>query len=212
MIFEQIECGGDRNYAYLVCGEDRKSAVAVDPSDRPENIQERADANKCKVKYVINTHGHGDHTGGNSFFVNGDGAQIVAHERASAVDIGVPDGRELDLGALKFRFIHTPGHTPDSLCVKIGGELMTGDTLFVGKIGGTYTREDAAVEFESLKKLMELGDDVRVWPGHNYGRQASSTIGREKETNPFIQRLDDFEEFMRLKNNWDRYKKEHGLV
>ena len=89
---------------------------------------------------------------------------------------------------------------------------MTGDTLFVGKVGGTSTREQALVEFESLKKLMALSPDIHVWPGHNYGVRPTSTIGEELESNPFILRLNNFDDFFWLKQNWAAYKLEHGIA
>ena len=99
----------------------------------------------------------------------------------------------------------------DSMCVLVDKELVTGDTLFVGKVGGTYSRRDAEVEFASLKKLLELADDIRVWPGHNYGVKPTSTIGEERQTNPFLLRIGDFEAFFWLKENWAAYKLEHGI-
>ncbi|MCK5222789.1 MAG: MBL fold metallo-hydrolase, partial [Candidatus Aminicenantes bacterium] len=108
-------------------------------------------------------------------------------------------------------FIHTPGHTPDSVCIKAGDNLITGDTLFVGKVGGTYSEEEAKEEFMSLAKLISLPGHIKVWPGHNYGTAPSSTIMNEKETNPFIQRLKNFNDFLWLKQNWAVYKVEHGI-
>ncbi len=212
MIFEQIRCGGDRNFGYLFCGENSDSAVVVDPSSNPRTLSECAAKRGISIRYLINTHSHTDHTQGNSFLQQECGAQVIGHEHIRGVDIGVSDGQELNLGALKCSVLHTPGHTPDSICVRIEDELLTGDTLFVGKIGGTGSQRDAEIEFESLKKLMALDDRVRVWPGHDYGAAPSSTIGQEKKTNPFIQRLNSFDDFLWLKDNWAAYKAEHGLV
>ena len=86
----------------------------------------------------------------------------------------------------------SPGHSTDSICILAAapGEtarLITGDTLFVGKVGGTGYGADARAEYDSLhKKLMTLPDETEVWPGHDYGVAPSSTIGNEKETNPFL--------------------------
>ena len=82
----------------------------------------------------------------------------------------------------------------------------------MGKVGGTYTVSAAKQEFESLKKLMKLEDDVRIWPGHNYGVRPSSTVGEERKSNPFILRLENFENFVWLKDNWLAYKKEHNIL
>jgi glyoxylase-like metal-dependent hydrolase (beta-lactamase superfamily II) len=92
------------------------------------------------------------------------------------------------------------------------GQLFTGDTLFVGKVGGTGYGDDAREEYDSLhQKLMTLPDDTVVWPGHDYGVAPQSTIGHEKETNPFILRP-DFQSFVELKRNWLAYKAEHGIA
>ena len=123
------------------------------------------------------------------------------------VDRLVDDGE--DLGS--WQVVHTPGHTPDSMCIHVKDELVTGDTLFVGKIGGTATRKEAETEFQSLMILMEMEPHIRIWPGHNYGVAKSSTIGHELETNPFLQRLDDFSAFYWLKQNWADYKLRHGI-
>ena len=89
---------------------------------------------------------------------------------------------------------------------------MTGDTLFVGKVGGTDFKEGARTQYASLhEKLMILPDDTEVWPGHDVGVAPSSTIGHERETNPFLLRK-NFEEFVDLKRNWVAYKKEHGIA
>ena len=121
------------------------------------------------------------------------------------------DGDFLDLGDLKIQVLLTPGHTPDSICIKAGDRLVTGDTLFVGKVGGTYGADDAREEFFSLKKLMSLPPETTVWPGHDYGVRPHSTIGDELKNNPFITRLNDFDDFLWLKQNWAEYKKEHNI-
>jgi glyoxylase-like metal-dependent hydrolase (beta-lactamase superfamily II) len=211
MIFEQILSGGDRNFGYLVACENTKEAAVIDPSPDPQPCYKRAQELGLSVKYVINTHTHYDHTGGNSFF-QAKGAQLVTHETAKTGDLTVKDGETLTIGKETLNFIHTPGHTPDSMCILAGTNLATGDTLFVGKVGGTYSRKDGETEFHSLKKLMALDNGIRVWPGHNYGVKPDSKIGEEKKSNPFIQRLDNIDNFFWLKENWAAFKKEHGIA
>ncbi|MCP4217924.1 MAG: hydroxyacylglutathione hydrolase [bacterium] len=210
MIFHQIPSGGDRNYGYLVGCENTKKAAVIDPSPDPNPCCDKAKELGLTVEYVINTHIHFDHTGGNDFF-RSENAKLVVHSLAYMGDIRVEDGDTLQVGDITLEFIHTPGHTPDSMCIRAEKELMTGDTLFVGKVGGTATREQGTTEFESLKKLMELPRDINVRPGHNYGVRPASTIGDELDTNPFILRLHNIDEFFHLKENWAAYKSQHGI-
>ena len=211
MIFEQIPCGGDRNFGYLVACETSQLAALIDPSPEPLQCWDRVKKLKLRVEYVINTHSHADHSAGNSYFKEKYNAEIITHESISSGNILVKDGQTLSVGNLTLIFFHTPGHTEDSLCVKINQELVTGDTLFVGKVGGTYSTSAARMEFESLKGLMKLEDDIRIWPGHHYGIRPSSTIGQERKSNPFVLRLNNFQNFVWLKDNWAEYKKEHNI-
>ena len=210
MIFKQIESGGDRNYAYLiVCGK-TKEGVIIDPSPDPSPVIEAVREEGVEIKYLINTHSHYDHSQGNDKFrLSGKGRPIIFIN--CGPEASVEDGRTLSFGELSLKIIHTPGHTPDSICIKIEDRLMTGDTLFVGKVGGTYGEKEARTEFESLKKIMALDPDTEVWPGHNYGVKPYSTIAFELENNPFIKRLGDFREFLWLKQNWAAYKLEHDI-
>jgi glyoxylase-like metal-dependent hydrolase (beta-lactamase superfamily II) len=211
MIFEQIRVGGDRNFAYLAGDEETRAGIVVDPAHSPQLVLERAAAHRLTIAYLINTHGHPDHAGGN--------ATILAHTGAKLLRAGSPgasDSARLTMGRLTLTFIHTPGHTPDSLCLLVEepgapGKLITGDTLFVGKVGGTGFGEDARAEYHSLQqKLMSLPDETEVWPGHDYGVAPSSTIGHERRTNPFLLR-ESFETFVELKVNWVEYKRRHGI-
>ena len=211
MIFYQIPSGGDRNYGYLVGCKASGKACVIDPSPDPKPCFEKARQLDLSVVYVVNTHSHYDHTSGNEFFKEQCQADVVAHSSITYADIGVTDGQVLDMGELRLVFFHTPGHTDDSICMRAGQELITGDTLFVGKVGGTYSMEGARQEFASLKRLMDLADDVRVWPGHNYGLRPSSTIAEERLTNPFCLRLQNLDDFVWLKENWAAYKQEHNI-
>jgi glyoxylase-like metal-dependent hydrolase (beta-lactamase superfamily II) len=125
----------------------------------------------------------------------------------------VKDNEELPLGNLRLRFLHTPGHIPDHVCVLAEGKVLTGDILFVGKIGGTgpnFPGSDPGQQWESLQRLMRLDPATEVWPGHDYGATPSSTIGREIAANPFLL-CKTFEEFLHLKAHWAEYKKLHQI-
>ena len=212
MFFKQLKAGGDRNFSYIIADETTCEAAVIDPASPPDEELYVLKQRGFTLKYIINTHDHFDHTGGNAFLAERTGAKIAMHESAhSRCDIGVRDGDVLLLGSLELKIIHTPGHTYDSICILVEKELVTGDTLFVGKVGGTGYGSDARDEYNSLhNKLMTLPADTRVWPGHDYGVRPSSTIGDEKSENPFILR-DSFESFVELKRNWLEYKRKHGI-
>jgi len=212
MIFQQILSGGGRNFGYLIGDEETGEAAVVDPSSFPEKLIQAARKYELKIIYVIGTHAHGDHTGGIPTIKKETGAKVVMHASAPGnADISVEDGDMLRLGNLDLKIIHTPGHTPDGICILVENKLLTGDTLFVGKIGGTGTEEEARIEYDSLfNKLMKMDDDIEVYPGHDYGVAPTSTIGHERQTNPFILRK-DFKDFKWLKDNWAEYKLQHGI-
>lgn len=212
MIFYQVPIGGDRNYGYFVADEKTRTAAVVDPAYTPQKLVGLAREYQAQIVYIISTHDHGDHTNGNQAVKRATGAQIVLHKNAfSPHDIAIGDGDELPLGELTLKIIHTPGHTDDSICILVEDILLTGDTLFVGKVGGTDYGEGARKEYDSLhNRLMTLDDHIRVYPGHNYGVQPHSTIGQERRTNPFLLRT-SFDDFVELKINWLKYKRQHGI-
>jgi len=215
-IFEQIRTGGDRNFGYLVGDRTAQVAALVDPSYDPATMVTRAEQQGLRVQFIINTHGHGDHTNGNVKAKALTGAPVVAF-RGSAIrpDLPVDDGEVLSLGLLSLEMIHVPGHTDDHMIVYLARQkvCMTGDHLFVGKIGGTGTDAASKMEYQSLIKTLErLPDEVTIWPGHDYGCRPSSTIALEKLANPFLLRLGDLDAFLQLKHDWASFKAEHGLV
>ncbi|NIA07584.1 MAG: MBL fold metallo-hydrolase [Actinobacteria bacterium] len=212
MIFEQMAVGGDRNFAYLVADQESGKALLVDPAYNQKMVLAIVAQHSLDLIYVVNTHGHYDHSQLSDKIAKATGARVVAHKSsASADDLAVDDGHVLELGSLKVKILHTPGHTPDGICLLTDNKLITGDTLFVGKVGGTDHGPGARAEYDSLfDKLLKLPDDVEVWPGHDYGPRPSSTIGQERRENPFLL-CPSFEAFVDLKRNWARYKREHGI-
>ena len=211
MIFYQINAGGDRNFAYLIGDQDGGKAAVIDPPPNADRYQNLIDQHDLQVDYVVITHGHGDHTWGVSEAVERFNCKIIAHKSMLLkLDLPVDDGDVVALGDLEMEIIYTPGHSDDAICVLCGDKLITGDTLFVGKVGGTDLGEGARKEWDSLHKLMKLDSGVEVWPGHDFGGAPSSTIGHELKTNPFLLRK-TFEDFVDLKANWIQYKKEHGI-
>ena len=214
LIFEQIRAGGDRNFGYLLADRDARLGVLIDPSYTPEVFVQRAADQHVAITHVINTHGHEDHTNGNARAVELTGAPVAAHRDApTRPDVALSEGEEIAVGSLRLHFLHVPGHCQDHVTVLevTHGILITGDLLFVGKVGGTKTDADARVEWESLQRLLRsVPDETTVWPGHDYGARPSSTIGLERRTNPFLA-CADVDAFLRFKAGWATFKMEQGL-
>ena len=213
MYVKQFAPGGDRNLAYLVVDEAAGVAAVVDPSYHPEQIVGVAQEHGYAIRYVFHTHDHADHTNGGVVIKRLTGRRpLLLGDTDPETGQKVEDGARFPLGNLQITVLHTPGHTADSICLSVGDAVFTGDTLFVGKVGGTDLGPGAKAEYDSLhQKLMGLPDETRVYPGHDYGVTLESTILRERQANPFLTQP-DFEAFVHLKANWAAYKKAHGIA
>jgi len=211
-LIKTFQTGGNKNLGYLIADDASKKAVVIDPSYNPALITTFASDNGYEIVYAFNTHDHHDHTNGNEAFEATTGVlplKFCDVDTRSAQ--AVADGAVFPLGSLDIRILHTPGHTPDSICLLIDEALFTGDTLFVGKVGGTDLEDGARTQYASLhERLLTLPGNTRVYPGHDVGVALESTIQHEQETNPFLLRP-DVESFIKLKANWAEYKKEHGI-
>ncbi|MBW1783244.1 MAG: MBL fold metallo-hydrolase [Deltaproteobacteria bacterium] len=208
MLVEQMRVGPMAVFSYIVGCENKKEGLIIDPAGSERRILSKAEDMGLRIKYVINTHGHADHTCGNRAVLSKTGADLVVHRedaseilrglnRAFSVVMGkrpspraqrlVTDGDFIRIGKTGLKVIHTPGHTPGSICLYGEGNLFTGDTLFIGAVGRTDLRGGSFdVLLDSLRKLLSLPPETRVWPGHDYGDAPVSTLAREKETNPYI--------------------------
>jgi glyoxylase-like metal-dependent hydrolase (beta-lactamase superfamily II) len=201
MFFKQIKDKGD-NFSYIIADKNSKNAIVVDTSYNADIINKLVEDLKLSIKYIINTHHHRDHTAGNNQIRSRYNSKIIAHKYSNIEkDIEVTDGYVLRLGDIKVTIIHTPGHTRDSICILTNGKILTGDTLFVGECGRTDLPDGSSEEmYHSLfHKLMNLDDDIEVYPGHDYGSSPYSTILKEKKVNYTLEKrtLDEFIDFMK---------------
>lgn len=186
MIFRQVAVGTFQNFAYIIGDEKTMTAAIVDPAWEVDKLLEMCADLGLKVFCVINTHSHHDHVQGNDLVARGTGAKVIMHEKSPVKkDIAVKDGDTIDIGSLKAKVIHTPGHCPDHICILLDGKLLTGDTLFVGECGRTdLAGGNPSDMYDSLfQKLLTLRDSIEIYPGHDYGKKPSSTIRFERENN-----------------------------
>jgi len=188
MIIKQIEIGYMDNFCYIVGCENTGKALVIDPGADAERILSEAEKEGLEIVDIVNTHGHGDHTAGNTALKSLTGAQIIIHEqdadRYPEADIFLANEKTLQMVEITFDIIHTPGHTPGGICLYAQGNLFTGDTLFVGDSGRTDLAGGHRPTLgKSIRRLMELPDDTIIWPGHNYGPTPTSTIHWEKRNN-----------------------------
>jgi glyoxylase-like metal-dependent hydrolase (beta-lactamase superfamily II)/rhodanese-related sulfurtransferase len=191
MLFEQIRAGGC--LSYLVGCDDSCAAMLVDPHlDLVDRYVALVAERGMRVKYVVDTHTHADHFSAARELAKQVGAIVVMHRRAAApyVDLRVDDGEELIVGKLRVGILATPGHTDDSMALRIEDRVLTGDALLIGGTGRTdLPTGDPDVLYDSLfGRLLRLPDATKVYPAHDYKDRSSSTIGAEKASNPRLQK------------------------
>jgi hydroxyacylglutathione hydrolase len=204
MIIYAFQLGPMQANCYLLECEETHSAVVIDPGDEADVILDMIRDRELKLEFIINTHGHIDHISANNDLKNKTSAKLCIHrlDAEIIVDsqknlssfIGKPisslppdrileDGDIIESGTIKLKVIHTPGHSPGSICLLADDAIFTGDLLFAGSIGRYDFPGSSYKQIkESLKKVMEFDDNLIVYPGHGF----NTTIGEERESNPFL--------------------------
>jgi cysteine desulfurase / selenocysteine lyase len=177
--------------SYLIADPRAEEAAIVDPlREHVDEYLERLTARGWKLRYTIETHTHADHLSGSARLKDITGAQMLMHGASPApcVDRALADGDIIELGSVRVEVIETPGHTRDSIALLLPDRLLTGDTLLIQSCGRTdLPTGDAGRLFKSLRRLMELPDDLLVFPSHDYKGRRASTIGQERRTNERVQ-------------------------
>jgi len=209
MKIKQIRLSKMVNFCYLVGDEASKTCALIDPAFETDRILAETKRQEYRVTHIINTHGHSDHTAGNEAIKTATGAQLLIHEldanrlgkvvhrtfsrilggKGSPVpDVLLKDNDLIQIGdGINLRVIHTPGHTPGSICLYSDGHIFSGDTLFVGAVGRTDLPGGSSRQLLASiqEKIYTLPGSTIVWPGHDYGPYPSSTVEQEKHANPF---------------------------
>jgi glyoxylase-like metal-dependent hydrolase (beta-lactamase superfamily II) len=205
MFLDTIVVGPLQENSYVVACEETKEAVIIDPGAEAERIYRVVTFHGFTLKHVMNTHGHIDHVGGVADIIKKTSVPFLLHEDDMYIIEGIEndpfqmylnvplppvpdrflhDGDIITVGKIEFRVLHTPGHTPGSVCFLTGNMLFSGDTLFSNSIGrsdlpgGNHEQLLTSIR----EKLLPLDDDIRVYSGHGN----ATTIGSERQFNPFF--------------------------
>lgn len=197
---------------YLLLDEATGKAAVIDPGAYETSLLEMLNLPEIKkVEYILLTHGHFDHILGLKKLKDKTGAAVAVHSADANMlkdpeecraflhnvalepvepDVLLSDGDEIQLGELKIKVMHTPGHTPGGVCYICEDVMFSGDTLFCGCVGRTdFSYSDSVKMLESVRRLRDLQGDYRVLPGH--GRP--TTLNRERRQNPYMgTSYDDF--------------------
>jgi len=200
MKVHQIEVGNMQNFTYILEDEDTGEAIILDPSWNLDEIQKIITRHDLKVKYIVNTHHHFDHTLGNEAMAKETEAKILQHEASTLKhDITLVDEQKIKFGNSQLTVFHTPGHSKDSICLVGDGKIFTGDTLFVGNCGRVDLPGGSAQElYHSLFDILyKMDESLVVYSGHNYGSTPISTLANEKKSNFVLQKRSE-QEFVEL--------------
>lgn len=206
MIFRQLFEPVSSTYTYLLGCEETGQAILVDPVIVSME-RDLAEIHRLglTLAYTLDTHIHADHITAARELKKRVGSRIAApaFDRLPCVDVGVEEGRPLQVGSLCINPIHTPGHTDGHHAYVAGERLFTGDALLIDGCGRTdFQNGDADALFRSVReKLFALPDDYLVYPGHDYNDRRVSSIAQEKQRNPRLGADKTLEQFREIMHN-----------
>lgn len=215
-IVDTLSDGFDRNLCYVFGCARTGEAALVDAGVRLDQVFATFAAHGLRPVALLVTHSHGDHLSEGLEFVRRSGARVYAFDAQVEGRLGGPpfqrlaDGDELRIGEERLEVLHTPGHSPDSVCFRAERALFTGDTLFVGRTGRTVGERSSTTDlYRSVVRLKQLPPETVVYPGHDYGPTPTSTIERELADNPFLQAGTE-EEFVRVMERYEQSRRRGG--
>lgn len=203
----QFEVGLLQNFIYFIGDAKTREVYVVDPAWEIDVILKKAQEDNLKLKGALVTHYHFDHTNGIEDLLAAHDIPVYVNKHdvpyldVQPSNLKKTDGGEkLKAGSVEIELLHTPGHTPGSQCFKVRNNLVSGDTLFIGACGRTDLPGGNAEElYQSLtQRLAKLPDDTVLFPGHNYADDVTSTIGKEKKTNPYLM-CDSLQNFLKFR-------------
>ena len=204
MILRQLFDSETSTFTYLIADPQSRRAALIDSVvekvDRDASLLEEMG---LELAYVLETHIHADHVTGAGALREKTGAKIVVSKKgADCADVQVGNGDTIELGALAIRVLETPGHTDDSLSFAVEGNVFTGDALFIRGCGrADFQNGDPGTLYRSITDVIfGLGDDVVIWPGHDYKGMSCSTVAEEKSHNPRLAGKSEAE-FIDIMNN-----------
>ena len=203
---KQLELGPMQNFIYLIGDPATHEAAVVDPGWEVPKILKAAEEDGYRITKAFLTHTHFDHVMGLADLLAAVDIPVYVH-RTEAPQLsvepgnlqGVTGGDSVLVGQVPVSLIHTPGHTPGSQCLLVDGRLLSGDTLFIKACGRCdLPGSDPRQMYESLTKTLKALDDATaLYPGHNYAEKPVSSMGEEKQTNPFL-KVPTQQDFLRL--------------
>jgi len=193
MIFEQIATGGCQSYL-IGCAETCAAAIIDPEAGQVDRYLALAAQKGLRIRYLIDTHTHADHFSGSHALGQALKMPVVMHQASPApfVDMRVDDGDSIVVGRMRLQVMHTPGHTRDSMCLRVEDRVFTGDTLLIGATGRTdLPTGDARALYDSLfNHLLKLDATLKVYPAHDYKGRSHSTLAQELAENPRLKPRD----------------------